>query len=325
MLKPDLRNLPYTWTQDGVYWAERGSPQASQRLYLLVGTHGQEIAGPMALERLLKDDWRWPNVRLMAVWQDPRAYDEEGYGFVSVDGKRSCWPPLWGYRQDKQMYWFYVDENSAWGNTVAVPPAHQTMRDLMAKCKPTHMLTLHETVRSEVERDLFWPGAGMLLIETWPISPVELSGALSIAGNPLNPVSWTIRTLYDWLRPLFRRMRWHYAAKALKDNPYYSLTTNIADRFSKLGGALTQRKWMEYQEFLEQPVIGLGRLLHDVPFMISDWRTATDFAAGTYGIPGITTETFPVGEIGLRGIDDRVLSQYRYVVATLDELNERDK
>jgi len=52
----------------------------------------------------------------------------------------------------------------------------------------------------------------------------------------------------------------------------------------------------------------------------SEWKTITDYALGLYGCPGITTETFPVGEVGLRGIEQRVAQQLAFTEATLDIL-----
>jgi len=329
MLKPDLRDLPFTWNMDGVYWAERNCRKTPQRLYLNVGTHGCEIAGPLALKRLLEDDYRWPNVRLTAVWQDSIGYDEEGYGFISSEGKASCWPPMFRYYMDDELFWFYQDENSAWGMTVNVPVRHQVIRDLMDRCNPTFCLALHETIRSEVKRDPFWVGAGLLTVETWPISSEELSAVIQPEGDPMvDPLRWLERILWNWIAPhsigkYYIQPKWKMAAKALKDNPHYALTTQISQIYRAVGGEVTGPRWMRYMEYLDNAVVGPGRLIHKPEFMVSDWRTCTDYAVGKFGCPGVTTETFPCGDIGLRGVDDRVDQQYKFIVAVLDTLNER--
>lgn len=340
MLKPNLRDLPFAGQQDGVYWAERswltisdelGWIEPSQHLFLNVGTHGCEIAGPLALKRLLEDEWRWPNVRLMAVWQDPVGYDEEGYGFISSEGKASCWPPLFRYFMDDEMFWLYQDENSAWGMTVNIPIRHKVMRDLMDRCNPTFCLSLHETIRSEVRRDPVWAGAGLLTIETWPISSEELEAVLEPEGDLLeDPLRWLGRMLWYWIAPhsigeRYIQPKWKMAAQVLKNNPHYELTTKCSQAYIKMGGIVTGTKWMRYQEYLNQAVIGPGRLIHKPEYMVSDWRTVTDYAVGKFGCPGVTTETFPCAEIGLRGVDDRVDQQYKFIVSTLDILNERGK
>jgi len=307
----------------GIFVTVRGDPGAEQRLYLLVGTHGQEIAGPIALKQLLEGEWRWPNVSMIAVWQDPRGYEEEGYGFLSAEGDESCWPPLWGYRMNQERFWVYIDENSAWGNTAVIPPRHQAMRDLMHQLQPTFCLTLHETVRSEVKQDLFWAGAGILLIEALPMSTAEHVAALDPVGDPFtNPIAWAGRLLFEWIRPMLGISRWRHTAKVLQSNPYYCLTTRIAQRFAETGRVLAGKRWMQYMEYLGDLVLGLGRVGHALDWTISDWKTATDYAIVHYGCPGVTTETFQVAAEGLRGIDFRVAQQLKYVEAVLSVLNE---
>lgn len=312
---------------NGVFCVERNC-RGSQCLFLVVGTHGQEIAGPLALKRLLEVGWRWPNVQLVAVWQDPRGYEEEGYGFISTEGQKSCWPPLAGYRKNEQLYWLYQDENSAWGMTVNVPPSHQAMRDLMEQCRPTFCLSLHETVRSEVERDLFWAGADLLLIETWPIMR-EYATVGGYSDSPLkDPLGWVFKALRNFFCGIVGGTplaipKYIWRQQQLKDNPHFQLTTAIVERYKELGGKVTGKRWMEYQEYFNRLTIGAGRLLHELPMIQSEWRTVTDFACCSYGIPAVTTESFPVAEIGIRGIEDRVKAQYLYTVATLDILNQR--
>ena len=322
MLKPSIQSLlEQADSQSGLYYLSRGSPKAEQRLYLVAGTHGNEIAGPLALQRLINEEWRWPNVQMVAVFQDPQGWKEEGYGFVGVDGHESMWPPLWGYRMNQEMYWFYTDENSAWGNYAVDTPRHKKMKELMAELEPTFLVSLHETIRAETRRDIFWVGAGILLIEAWPISAGELRGVSNWVGNPLSDFAgWGVRVLVEWLRDMFGIRRYKLSTRAVKSNPHYQLTTRIAKRYEKLGGVLASTRWMRYMETVQQLTIGPGRLLSSIVRMMSEWRTATDYAACNYGCPAVTTETFPCGEVGLRGIDQRVQQQLTYCHAVLDEL-----
>ena len=325
MLKPSIKELTRNMLshESGIYYACRGEVLSPQRLFLLSATHGQEIACPIALAKLLEEEWRWSEVELVAVMQDPEGYKEEGYGFLDVDGNASCWPPLRGFHKNEEMYWFSVDENSAWGNTAIIPPRHKAMRKLMDELQPTFCLSLHETVRSEIWRDPFWVGAGLLSIETWPISSEEWGRAMNFVGSPLiTPINWLLNTTWDWIRPIFGVKRRYHAGKALRGNPYYQLVTKITDHFGELGGRMTESKWLDYLEMTEQLVIGNGRLLHEPTHMMSDWLTVTDYCLGHYGAPGVTTETFQCPEIGLRGINQRAELQYKYMVATLDILNE---
>ena len=324
MLKPEITGMEL---RDGVYWAKRGVEPAQdkqpQRLYLLGGTHGQEFAGPLAVQKLLQQDWRWPNVAMVAIIQDPEGYKEEGYGFVGVDEHSSMWPPLWGYRMNQEVYWLYVDENSAWGNTVAVPPRHKFMRHVMDMVDPTFVVSLHETVRSETRRDLFWCGAGLLFIETYPLDFAELQGAVDVIGSPLSdPIGWSFRTLKDWIRPMWKGLRWQDAQKALAGNPHYQLVTRTTERYMQNGGKVCGSAWMRYLEEMGEPTVGPGRMIHDPIMLQAEWKTATDYAVGKFACPAVTTESFQPAELGLRGVDERVDQQFRYVTAVLDTLEE---
>lgn len=325
MLKPSIQPLlARAIKSEGIYTFRRGPDHGKQRLYLIAGTHGNEIASVLALQKLMQEEWRWPNVEMRAVFQDPIGFEEEGYGFLGVDGNESMWPPLWDFRMNKEMYWFYVDENSAWGNNVVQTPRHLRMKELMAELEPTFCLSLHETIWSEIDRGRFWPGADILLIEVWPISASELQSVSNWVGDPLADFAgWSVRVLVEWLRDMFGLRRYRFASRAVKDNPHYQLTTEIADRHEELGGKPLGGKWMRYMEATQQLTIGPGRILHNLVRLYSEWRTATDYAASNFGCPGVTTETFPCGEAGLRGIDQRVEQQLTYVHAVLDTLERK--
>jgi hypothetical protein len=327
MLKPHLSEITKNMTlhESGIFYTYRGSVHAPQRLYLLAMTHGNEIAGPIAVSKLIEAEWRWPNVQMVTVFQDPDTYIDEGYGFVSSTEKEdeAAWPPLWGYRQDDERFWFYVDENSAWGNNAIVPDRHQKMREIMHELEPTFTLSLHETVQKETKRNEFWAGAGNLLIEIWPMNSAEISSIIQYEGNPLsNPLGWAAKTAFEFIRGILRIPRWKVAVKALKNNPHYQLTTKIAEKYVGSGGQIAGKKWTEYLEYLRDMVVGPGRLVHGPEWALSEWKTATDYAATTFGCPGVTTETFQSAEIGLRGLDDRVQNQLLYITAVLDVLNE---
>ena len=187
--------------------------------------------------------------------------------------------------------------------------------------RPTFCLTLHETVRSEVKPDPFWQGAGLLLIENFPLSPREAAnvqgGSDSVLGAILGP-------LVRWITSILGIPGWKSAQKALKDNPHYALLTRIADRFKEIGGWLPGRRWTRYLEYFEgrDPLTADGRLTHGPEFARSDWRTITDYALGHWGCPGVTTESFKSSSVGLRGLDERVHLQLLYTHAVLDILDE---
>lgn len=325
MLKPRANDLNIADSHmiDGCRYLGRGDRNAPVRVWLQAGEHGQEIAGPLALALLSREEWRWPNVQLLACFSDPVGYDEEGYGFTSSEGDEACWPPLWGYRQDKEGFWRSVDRNSAWGtmNRNSLPASHKTMRESMDVFEPTFCLTLHETVRSEVKPDVFWQGAGLLLIETFPISPDEATG---VAGKSDTVLSTILRPLVEWVTGIFGVPAWKFARRALKDNPHYALLTRIAKKFEAAGGWLPGRKWTKYLEYFTRhdPLTADGRLMHGPNFARSDWRTLTDYALGQFGCPGVTTESFKPATPGQRGLDERVDLQLKYVHAVLDTLDE---
>lgn len=81
---------------------------------------------------------------------------------------------------------------------------------------------------------------------------------------------------------------------------------------------------MDYQEYFGAPVVGEGRMVHGPEMILSEWYTCTDYALAHYGCPGVTTETFPVAEMGLRGVEDRVFYQLAYTGAVLDVLNKEE-
>jgi len=323
MLKPSVHDLTKRCElRDGVYFARRGEATAPQRLFLHTGCHGQEIAGPIALAELMERDWKWPNVQMVATFSDPRGYKEEGYGFASIDGKESCWPPLWGYRMDGRGYWSFYDRNSLWGNTdlETVPLSHLAERVEMGAFEPTFVLSLHETVRSEVERDLFWAGAGILVLETWPVSAAEI---LAARGGVSSLTAVALNLIWRWIESALGRPGYIQAASALKDNPFYQTVSDIVSQYERSGWSLTGNKWMKYLEMSMRTdiFVGPGRILHGPSMAQAEWYTIMDYALSRFGCPGITTESFPTGAVGLRGIEERVARQLAFVEATLDILD----
>jgi hypothetical protein len=323
MLKPSLYELTKTCGfKDGVYFATQGPLDAPQRLWLSTATHGQEIAGPIALAELMRQDWIWPNVQMVATLSDPYGYKEEGYGFSSIEGDESCWPPLWAYRMDGKGYWNHYDRNSLWGNTDldTVPLSHHAERTAMAALRPTFVLSLHETVRSEVERDLFWAGAGILVLETWPISAAEVSAARS---GTKSPVAAAYGLLRGWIESALGRPQYIRAARALRGNPYYQTVSEIVSRYEQSGQEVTGDEWMKYlaMSMSDDIFVGPGRILHGPAMAEAEWYTIMDYALAHFGCPGITTETFPTGTMGLRGIEERVAQQLAFVESTLDVLD----
>jgi hypothetical protein len=94
-------------------------------------------------------------------------------------------------------------------------------------------------------------------------------------------------------------------------------------RYYEDGGSICGDAWMRYlEDIVGYITVGPGRILHGPASIQSEWRTVTDYALGRYGCPGMTTESFQSAELGLRGLDDRVEMQHKYVTAVLDVLNE---
>lgn len=309
----------------GIYYATYRGDEPIHRLVVNGGTHGNELAGPLAIAKLLSEGWQYDKLEVLFIIQDPIGYKEEGYGFVGVDGNESMWPPLWSYHMNRERYWAFYDENSTWGNMHEYPERHRFMRHLIGSHQPTFAVGLHETIRSENIRDEFWSGAGNLLIETWPITPSEMAYAADWVGSPSGSlVDWIWKVLFEWLRDMFGIRRWRMLRRGLMKNPHYQLTTEIADRYTDMGGHLTHNKWIRYLEAQQDIVIGVGRILHNPVSMMSEWKTFTDYCATNFGCPGVTTETFPCGEVGMRGLDDRVQEQYLYLKAALEVLNENN-
>lgn len=326
MLKPALRDLVAhcQMSSPGVYFAKRGSGIAPQRLWLSTATHGQEVAGPIALSHLLRDVWRWPNVQMVATVSDPPGYLAEGYGFASIDGEESCWPPLAGYRMDGKGYWNYYDRNSLWGNTDTdtLPRSHLAERQAMATLEPTFVLSLHETVRSEVERDSFWAGAGLLVLETWPISAAEIRATRGSAASLVGMVYNLIR---NWVESALGRPKYLRAARALRDNPHYQTVSEIVSRYEEYGREITGKQWTKYlaMSMDHDIILAPGRILHGPLMAQAEWHTIMDYALTNFGCPGVTTETFPTGAMGLRGLDQRVDQQLTFIHATLDTLDRK--
>ena len=301
-----------------------GSDKAPQRVFIIAGQHGQEIAPPEAIASFLeeeRDNWRWPNVQACFVWDDMVGYTEEGYGFVSTEGEEGCWPPSWRYHQDQgKGYWMWYDRNSTWGNITLsrLPPALQGARAVMNLLKPTFCLSLHETVHSEVEDNRFWAGALPLLIETWPLSLKE-NGALLGAGRDLLGEAAFVMANWVWSGFSTKYLQW-----IIRDNPHYRLITDVVGYYQEMGNGLTEKAWMEYLKLGgNQVILGPGRILSDPRMATSEWRTVTGYAAARFGCPGITIETFPTGTVGMRGLDVRVQQHYDFIVATLETLERK--
>lgn len=304
-----------------------GPEAAPQRLYLDVGCHGQELAPPLALLDFVKKhgrNWKWPNVQVLATIVDMPGIEEVGYGFWGVDGAASCWPPLWGYRQDNNRYYTYTDFNSTWGNMALghLSPLHKTMRDVLTEYEPTFILSLHEGVENETDRGFFWPGCGLMVIERYPLAPETHKKLLGIP-NPIEGLTGFCEYLFRrWFTFLTGRPRWKRNAKILAENKDYKLITDIVGRYVDSGNALLGKKWLRIMELQGIITTGPGRLFFGRD-RNSDWMTVMDYAVRLRGIPGVTTETFPVGEIGLVGIDQRKSQQLAFVESVLCTLEER--
>lgn len=323
-LAAELSSYPdFQWALPGelfVVWM--GPCSAAERVFWNTGTHGQECAPPLALlrfARLYANDWPWPNVGIKAIVADAEAFDEVGYGFVGADGSRSSWPPMWGYRRDDKRYWSFVDNNSAWGNMAVVPTAHKILRREMDAYRPTFVLASHETVTNEPDRQPYWAGCGLMTIEAYPISMDEIQALIGIpnpAGDPIGFIDYLGRR-WLWLLGL---PRWKRNARILKDNEDYQLLTKVMERFRELGGRVMGHKWMRYQEAMGALAIGPGRVVVSPK---ADWMTVASYAARHYGCPAITTETFDPGEIGVFGLDQRIIQNTQFVTTVAEVLCSR--
>jgi hypothetical protein len=317
--------VPLAW-EDDVPLIYLGPKDAKQKLYYDVGAHGQEMAGPLALRDFVQKygkDWKWPNVQMLAVIVDAPGTEESGYGFWGVDGNASCWPPLWGYRQDKSRYWTYVDYNSTWGNMALghLSPLHKAMRDVLTEYEPTFLLSAHETVENETDRGLFWPGCGIMVLEKYPISAKMYKKLIGIPNPAQDLLGFCGYLFRRWLTFITGRSRWHRNAKILAKNDDYALITEIVKKYTDGGNLLFGKKWQRIMELQGYVTTGLGRAFFGREK--SDWMTVMDYAMRKFGIPTITTETFPVGEIGLVGVDWRKKQQLAFAEAVLDTLEEQ--
>jgi hypothetical protein len=325
----ELANTIPNWLQfplhEDLIRVQFGKKNAPVRLLWDSGAHGAECAAPLALLEFVQQNqrsWKWPHVNLVAVVADGKGFDDSGYGFVGADKHESSWPPLWGYRQDDGRYWTFVDRNSAWGNAARshLPDSHLALRNLMDEFKPTFVLSTHETVTNERKRGLFWPGCGIMVIENYAIAPElynKIIGMPDPISNPLGFVAYLIRRWKTFLLPI---PRWKRNANLLAAHPDWQLVTDIVARYKEGGNPVMGQKWLRYLELFGELSVGEGRVLHGPGFYASDWMVVTDYATRNFGCPGITTETFPCGEIGCVGLDWRIKQNVEFVKATLDVL-----
>lgn len=307
--------------------ARFGPPAAPRRVWWDAGTHGQECATPLALLHFARAegaDWRWPDVTLAAVVVDAEGFDELGYGFVGVDGSRSCWPPLWRYGQDKRRYWTFVDNNSAWGNLAAshLPEEHLALRRALRDFGPTFVYSSHETIWDTAEYDPFWSGCGLLVIETYPLPAGAMQAVIGVPEPTGDPVGFLGYLFRRWAGLVAGRPRWKRNARLLADVPGWRVVSKVMERYKASGSPLMGAAWMRYVELQGDLTAGEARLLHGPEMMEADWLTVTEYAARHFGVPGVTTETFPPGEIGLVGLDWRKAQTFEFVLAVLDALQE---
>lgn len=319
--------IPIVWEMD-VPLIYLGSKDAEQKLYLDVACHGQEFAGPLALRDFVKKhgkDWKWPNVQMLAVLVDMLGTEEVGYGFWGVDGNASCWPPLWGYRQDNNRYWTHVDYNSAWGNMALghLSPLHKTMRGVLEGYEPTFLLSLHETVENETDRGFFWPGCGIMIVERYPLAPDAYRKLLGVPDPASNLLGFCEYLFRRWFTFVTGRPRWKRNARILSKQKDCKLIADIVEKYVDGGNPLLGKKWQRVMELQGIITTGPGRLFFGGD-KNSDWMTVMDYGVRRFGVPAITTETFPAGEVGLVGIDWRKNQQLAFVEAVLDALGEQN-
>lgn len=312
---------PVKWLTGQLFVASLGPQDAPHRVWWDSGTHGQESSTPLGLLRFCRrhgTEWPWEGVGLRAVVADAQGLDELGYGFVGVDKSRSCWPPMWGYRLDDDRYWTYVDNNSAWGNVAQshLPEVHSKLRQAMHDWEPTLVYASHETDNHERRRHPFWVGAGLMIIETYPIKPgtlLQLEGIPNPAASPVGFIAYLARR-WGWL---FGLPRWKRNARILQDNPHWQLVGRVADHYD---GRMLGEPWMKYMEMIGYLTVGPGRMLHSRSLAASEWLTVTDYATTHFGCPGITTEAFPPGEIGMLGLDCRASETELFATAIVEAL-----
>ncbi|HID64402.1 MAG TPA: hypothetical protein EYP49_16925 [Anaerolineae bacterium] len=324
-LLDDLRgHAGFHWLRPGELCAVHlGPTSAAERVWWDVSTHGQECAPALALARFVREygeEWPWPNVALVAVIADAQGLDELGYGFVGVDASRACWPPLWHYHQDDGRYWTFVDNNSAWGNMAEphLPEVHRLLRQHMAWWHPTFVYASHETVNNEWSRHPFWTGCGLMVIETYPIAEALWPQLVGIPGPLEDPLGFIAYLFGRWGWALLHIPRWRRCAKLLAKTPGYRIVSRIMERYT---GPVMGVDWMRHIEAGGEISVGPGRFLHAPRMQRADWLTLTDYAVRHFGAVGVTTETFPPGELGVVGLDSRAEQTFLFARAVVEALD----
>jgi hypothetical protein len=310
-----------------------GSLEARHRVLFIASTHGLEPAPALAMRWAIEGMKLPDDIALGLMVLDPEALDEEGYGFVDLSGNPCSDPPQRGYGVDGSYYQCYFDRNSEFSLSI---PSIQAARNraLMTKFAPTFVHAAHET--TSLTSPIFWNGAGILVIECYPIHPSYLNLLPGAIGGPmlpsglgaglalLEPDRWFRRVIEDWACGMFGAFRSWRARRHLRDHPGFSLVGKVIRRYKKAGGQLLQAPW---QRRLENEygglMVGQGRLLDIVRPTMCDWLTASEWAVWKFGCIAVTTETFPPGR-STWGLDERAEQTYLFLKAIIEELADED-
>jgi len=314
MLKPS----PYFET------AYLGPENAPGRVWCQAITHGREFAPCLAIE-WAKEELKPKNVQVALVAADPQGMTEEGYGFMDLDGDECVDFPWhrgdpWGEPYLRTAF----DLNSEFGMSRPLSKRSAEIRRLLDEFKPTFVLSLHETWSP-----VFWGGAGILLIETYPTAPEDwnlfpgaVTGAEALVSILTNPTKYLSEMLADWARGVFRRPTYKRLERGLSKNPHYQLVSHIVDRYKTLGGPLCGGWWTDYLGAVyKMSMVGEGRLNLSLETSLTDWLTLTSYAVNRFNCPSVTTETFDPIRAGTWGISERAEQSFLFLKAAVEELD----
>jgi len=301
-----------------------GPEDAEHRIWIQALTHGREFAPRLAIE-WAKEELRPRNVRVALVAADPQGMVEEGYGFVDLDGDECVDFPWhrgdpWGEPYLRTAF----DLNSEFGMSQPLSERSAEIRRLLDEFKPTFTLALHETWNP-----LFWGGAGILLIETYPTSqmdwalfPGAITGREGFISAITNPAKYLAEMVADWARGVFRRPTYRRLERGLSGNPHYQLISRIAERYKALGGPIVGQPWTDYLGAIyKMSMVGEGRLNTSLETGMTDWLTLTSYCVNKFGCPSVTTETFDPIRAGVWGIEERGEQSFLMIKATVEELD----
>lgn len=301
-----------------------GPSGAKERIWCQAITHGREFAPALALKWACQE-LRPQNVQIVLLSADPQGMAEEGYGMTDLDGDEcvdSPWmrPDPWGEPYLRTI----TDLNSEFGFSQPLSERSAEIRRLLDEFSPTFTLALHETWNP-----LFWGGAGILLIETYPTSPSDwdlfpgaITGMDALLSVLCNPVKYLSEMVADWARGVARIPTYRRLEKSLGTNPHHQLVSRVVERYKKLGGSICGQPWTDYLGAIyKMSMVGEGRLNMSLETGMTDWLTLSSYAVNRFNCPAVTTETFDPIRAGTWGIEERGEQSFLMIKAVMEELD----